>query len=361
MLGHLLDIRTLSKAQLEQLLLNAQSFVEVSTRDVKKVPALRGKTVVNLFLEPSTRTRTSFEIAGKRLSADVINISEGGSSVSKGETLLDTARTLQSMSPEILVIRHKESGSAHFLANYLESTAVVNAGDGQHEHPTQALLDCLTLMEHFKTVRKTSGIKSIEGLTVAIVGDIRHSRVARSNIWAHLLLGNRVRLVGPTTLLPAEFQCPTFLHNSLPQQSSRSQQRMPFSKSAPVPASSDLSISGSLECFHDLRKGLAGADVVMCLRLQLERQNEDFIPSLTEYSREFGVSEKILAAVAPHSVVLHPGPANRGIEASSEVLDGPRSLVTAQVTHGVAVRMAVLFALGTSQHERMGMGEEMRT
>lgn len=197
---HLLSIAELSRPELEAYLSNAKSFVEVGTRDLKKVPALRGKTIINLFMEPSTRTRASFEIAGKRLSADVVNVGGSDTSTSKGETLLDTARTLQAMSPDILVVRHKQSGAAHFLARYLKRAAVVNAGDGMHEHPTQAILDCLTLQQHF-----AARPQGISGLRIAIVGDIRHSRVARSNVYAHALLGNEVHLVGPPTLVPLEF------------------------------------------------------------------------------------------------------------------------------------------------------------
>ncbi|MBN8548886.1 MAG: aspartate carbamoyltransferase catalytic subunit [Deltaproteobacteria bacterium] len=314
MLKHLLGIEGLTLEQLEFLLGNAGQFVEVGTRELKKVPALRGKTIVNLFLEPSTRTRASFEIAGKRLSADTINIGASDSSVVKGETLLDTARNLEAMAPDILVIRHKESGAPHFLARHLTNTCVVNAGDGLHEHPTQALLDILTLRQHFKTKQR-----DVRGLKIAIVGDVRHSRVARSNIWAHRLLGNQVTLVGPPTLVPAEF--------------------------------ADVrSFGGSLKIEHNLARGIEGADVVLCLRMQLERQTEHFVPTLEEYSHEYCVSERMLSRYAPDSVVLHPGPANRGTEISGEVLDGKRSLVTQQVNNGVAVRMAVLFALATGSH-----------
>ncbi|WKZ56783.1 MAG: aspartate carbamoyltransferase catalytic subunit [Bdellovibrionota bacterium] len=314
---HLLSIEGLTKQHLLRLVNNGREFVEVLQRDLKKVPTLRGKTVINLFLEPSTRTRTSFEIAAKRLSADAVNVSEGGSSIVKGETLLDTALTLQAMAPDILVVRHKESGAAHFLARHLRTTAVVNAGDGMHEHPTQALLDLLTLQQHFAAHNR-----SLEGLRIAIVGDIRHSRVARSNMWAHALLGNEVRLVGPRTLLPEYFA-------SLP------------------------GLRGNISLFHSLQEGIRDVDVVMCLRLQLERQSEFFIPSLEEYSREFGVTRTLLDACAPKAVVLHPGPANRGIEVSSEVLDSPRALMQQQVTFGVAIRMAVLLdaALGGEVEE----------
>jgi len=303
---HLLAIEGLSRDELYQYLENSQSFVEVSERDLKKVPALRGKTIVNLFLEPSTRTRTSFEIAAKRLSADTINVGASDSSVTKGETLLDTARNLEAMRPDILVMRHRESGSPHFLARHLTHTAVVNAGDGMHEHPTQALLDLLTLRQAFSGRRH-----GLEQLRIAVVGDVRHSRVARSNIHAHLLLGNEVTLVGPPTLVPRELGADCF--------------------------------GDAVRIAWDLREGLRGADVVMCLRLQLERQEERYVPTLEEYSREYCVSERVLRECAPDAVVLHPGPANRGTEISSEVMDGPRSLISRQVNNGVAVRMAVLF------------------
>jgi aspartate carbamoyltransferase catalytic subunit len=317
---HLLGIEGLSRDELYRYLDNAASFCEVSERDIKKVPALRGKTIVNLFLEPSTRTRTSFEIAGKRLSADTVNVGASDSSVTKGETLLDTARTLEAMRPDIIVVRHKESGAPQFLARHLTGTSVVNAGDGMHEHPTQALLDLLTLRQRFE--RRKQGI---EQLKVAIVGDVRHSRVARSTIWAHKLLGNEVTLVGPPTLVPSELRS---------------------------------AFGGGVTVDYDLRRGVHGADVVMCLRLQLERQSEHYIPSLEEYSREYGVNERLLRECAPDSVVLHPGPANRGTEISSEVMDGPRSLVTAQVANGVATRMAVLFLLATAVEERSAVRHE---
>lgn len=308
---HLLGIEGLSKEEILTYIQNAQSFVEVSERELKKVPPLRGKTVINLFLEPSTRTRSSFEIAAKRLSADLLNIGGTESSIVKGESLLDTARTLQAMAPHIIIMRHRESGAAHFLAQHLSSVSVVNAGDGMHEHPTQALLDCLTLQRHFGR---------LEGLKIAIVGDVRHSRVVRSNVWAHIALGNRVNLVGPPTLVPREFQGAKF-----------------FGK--------------GVQIFHDLRQGIEGADVVMCLRMQLERQKDAYVPSLEEYCRNYCINESLLGELAPNCVVLHPGPANRGLEVSSEVLDGPRSLVAQQVAHGVAVRMAVLFSLASGKRE----------
>ncbi len=322
MVDHLLGIQGLSKEEIYRHLDTAHSFVEISERQIKKVPTLRGRTVVNVFFESSTRTLASFDVAGKRLSADTINLSVGTSSVKKGETLLDTVRTLEAMNPDILVIRHSESGAPHFVARYLSHASVVNAGDGAHEHPTQALLDLLTLRQSFAARRRT-----IEGLKVAIVGDVRHSRVARSNVWGHIALGNRVALVGPSTLVPRELEG-TF-------------------------GSSLLSVH------HDLRRGLKDADVVVCLRMQMERQDEHFVPSLDEYSKEYCVTERVLQECCPDAVVLAPGPINRGTEISGEVADGPRSLISRQVNNGVAVRMAVLFLLAAS-HSRgvVGQSEE---
>ena len=310
---HLLGIEGLSKDEILHLVQGGSHFTEILTRDIKKVPALRGKTIINLFLEPSTRTRTSFELAGKILSADTINIGGSDSSTTKGETLLDTARTIEAMNPDILVIRNKESGAPHFLARHLKTTSVVNAGDGLHEHPTQALLDLLTLKQHFEPLNR-----DLCGLKVAIVGDVRHSRVARSNLHAHIALGNEVTLVGPETLVPRDFLA---------------------------------AFNNKVKIERDLSSGVEGADVVMCLRMQLERMDGNFVPSLEEYSHEYGVNEKLLKRFAPNCVVLHPGPANRGIEVSSEVLDGPRSLFRKQVNNGVACRMAVLFNLVTFSEE----------
>ncbi len=315
MVDHLLGIEGLSKTEIHRYLDAAHSFVEVSERDIKKVPTLRGKTIIHVFFEPSTRTLSSFDIAGKRLSADTINISASSSSVKKGETLLDTVRTLESMNPDVLVIRHSESGAAHFAARNLTRSSVVNAGDGAHEHPTQALLDLLTLRQHF-----ASSKRPIEGLRIGFVGDVRHSRVARSNIWAHIALGNEVRLIGPPTLVP-----------------------MDFARAFNSPL---------VNVVHDLREGLRDLDVVVCLRMQLERQSEHFVPNLDEYSKEFCVSERLLREFAPSSVVLHPGPMNRGTEISGEVADGPRSLIHRQVNNGVAVRMAVLYLLARTLDPR---------
>ena len=300
MVDHLLGIQGLSKSEIYRYLDTAHSFVEVSERDIKKVPTLRGKTIVNMFFEPSTRTLASFDIAGKRLSADTINVSIGSSSVKKGETLLDTVRTLESMRPDVLVMRHSESGAPQFASQYLENTSVVNAGDGQHEHPTQALLDLLTLRQHFKG-------RGIEGLKIGFVGDV----------WGHLALGNDVRLIGPKTLVPDDFARGTFG-------------------------------AGKVTVIDNLEVGLEGLDVVVALRMQLERQEEHYVPNLDEYSKEYCISERLLQKVAPNSIVIHPGPMNRGTEISGEVADGPRSLIRQQVTNGVAVRMAVLYLLARS-------------
>ena len=295
---HLLGLEGLSREEILYLIDTAASLKEISDREIKKVPTLRGKTVVGLFYEASTRTRTSFEIAAKRLSADYVNISSATSSATKGESLLDTARNIAAMRPDALVIRHAAAGAAQFLANRIECP-VINAGDGAHEHPTQALLDLLTVRDR---------IGRLTGLTVAIVGDILHSRVTRSNVHALRALGNRVRLIGPPTLLPAEAASWGEIH-------------------------------------HDLRRGLRDADVVMMLRLQRERQGRNYLPSLDEYSRYFCLTRAALDCAKPDAVVMHPGPINRGIEIASDVADGAASLIMQQVTNGVAVRMAVLFLL----------------
>ena len=304
--SHLLGIDGISREQVGYILDTAESFVEINERDVKKVPTLRGKTVINLFLEPSTRTRSSFEIAGKRMSADVINISEKASSVTKGESLMDTALTLQSMNPDIVVIRHPQSGAAHYLTKHLKKAAVVNAGDGLHAHPTQALLDALTIRQHFG---------KLEGLTMTLVGDVLRSRVARSNIVLQQLYGNKVRVVAPPTLAQRDFE------------------------------------SLGVEVHSDMASALEGADVVMSLRMKHEYLKDFFIPSLDEYVRRFLITEELLAKHCPNSVVLSPGPFMRGTEVSSEVVDGPRSLIAKQVTNGVAVRMAVMFILAAGGKE----------
>lgn len=313
---HLLSMADLSRQSLLKLVENGEQLLEVLARDIKKVPTLRGRTVVNLFLEPSTRTRISFEIAAKRLSADSITISGGGSSTEKGETLLDTARTMEAMGPDVVILRHKDSGAPNFLATQLQNTALVNAGDGMHEHPTQALLDLLCL--HRRLHRQRNGVRygvdagsTLSNLKVAIVGDVRHSRVARSAIIAHSLLGNHVRLVGPPTLVPLEF-------------------------------ASEQCFPGKIQVFHDLEAGLDDVDVIVCLRIQRERLAGNFFSSLAEYSAYFSVTEERIQRCSPKALVMHPGPANRGVEIASEVADGPRSLIRDQVKCGVAMRMAVL-------------------
>jgi aspartate carbamoyltransferase catalytic subunit len=320
----LLGIEDLSLEQIQLILNTAESFREVSTRPIKKVPTLRGKTVINLFFEASTRTRTSFEIAAKRLSADAINISVSNSSVAKGETLVDTARNLEAMAPDVIVIRHMSSGAPHQLAQACRAS-IVNAGDGAHEHPTQALLDAFTILENKKR---------IQGLKVAIVGDITHSRVARSNCLLLGKMGARVTVCGPPTLLPLEFE------KTLGRcQSGATEHEEP---------------RGSLRVTHQIDEALEGADVVMMLRIQLERQQEAFFPSIREYFRYYGLSAKRMRAAKPDAIIMHPGPINRGVEIDSDVADGPYSVILDQVTSGVAIRMAVLFLLagGSKEEER---------
>ncbi|GIW43422.1 MAG: aspartate carbamoyltransferase [Candidatus Binatia bacterium] len=302
---HLLGLEDFSREEILFFLDTAASFKEISERDIKKVPTLRGKTVVGAFFEPSTRTRVSFEIAAKRMSADFVSLSGTVSSVAKGETLLDTARNLAAMQPDVIVLRHPSAGAAHLLAKHLDC-AVVNAGDGAHEHPTQALLDLLTIRE-----RKGQ----FEGLVVAIVGDILHSRVARSNLYGLRALGAEVRLAGPRTLLPPEAGALAFTTT-------------------------------------DLGEAVRGADVVMVLRLQRERQVGNFIPSIDEYARYYCLNETHLAQAKPDVIVMHPGPLNRGVEIASEVADGPYSVILDQVSNGLAVRMAVLYLLGTRTRRR---------
>ena len=299
---HLLGIRELSAGEITHLLDTAETFRDVSRREIKKVPALRGRTIINLFFEPSTRTRTSFEIAAKRLSADAVNVSISTSSVTKGETLLDTARNLEAMAPDCIVIRHSMAGAPQHLAKMCNAP-IVNAGDGSHEHPTQALLDALTIREYKGR---------IEGLKVAILGDILHSRVARSNIYLLTKLGATVSIAGPGTLVPAEF--------------------------------ADL-VEQGLRIERHFEDAIEGADVVMILRIQRERQDAAFFPSMREYAVHYGLRPQHLERAAPEAIVMHPGPINRGIEISSEIADGNRSLILDQVTNGVAVRMAVLYLL----------------
>lgn len=303
----LLGIEELSVGEIQLILDTASSFKEIAARPIKKVPTLRGRTVVNLFFESSTRTRASFEIAEKRLSADTINFASTGSSVSKGESLLDTARTMEAMAPDILVMRHASSGAPHFVARMCRSK-VVNAGDGMHEHPTQALLDAFTIRE-----RKGK----LEGLRVAILGDILHSRVARSNLWLLGKVGAEVVLAGPPTLMP--------------------------------PGVERL----GARVARTVDEAVEGADVVMMLRIQTERLSGNAFPSAREYFRLFGLTPKRLARAQSDAILMHPGPMNRGVEIDSALADGPGSVILDQVTNGVAIRMAVLYLLagGTSEEE----------
>jgi aspartate carbamoyltransferase catalytic subunit len=296
----LLGIRDLSAAEIKGILDTAENFREINAREIKKVPTLRGKTVINLFFESSTRTRTSFELAAKRLSADAVNISVSSSSLSKGETLLDTALNLDAMAPDCIVVRHSSAGVPHQLAK-VSKAAIVNAGDGANEHPTQALLDAMTIREHKK---------KISGLNVAIIGDILHSRVARSNIHLLTKLGAKVRVAGPGTLVPEDFQ---------------------------------HLVDKNLLVAPNIEEAIEGTDVVMILRIQRERQDSAYFPTLREYAIHYGLTNERLDLAKKDAIVLHPGPMNRGIEISSEVADSSRSLILDQVKYGVAVRMAVLY------------------
>ncbi len=302
----LLGLEYLSAEEIITILDTARSFSEISTRPIKKVPALRGKTVVNLFYEPSTRTRASFELAEKRLSADIVNMNIATSSVKKGETLLDTVKNLCAYKIDVIVMRHAASGSTLYLARNIDSS-VVNAGDGQHEHPTQALLDIYTLREH---------LGELKDKKIVIVGDIMHSRVARSNIWGLQKLGARVAVVGPPTLIPRQIE------------------------------------EMGVEVSYDLIGALKDADAVNMLRIQREREKFSLFPSLKEYSKLFGLNSDKLKLLSPNVIVMHPGPINRGVELASNVADGPNSVILEQVTNGLAVRMAVLFLVtgGTSLH-----------
>ncbi len=302
----LTGLEGLSAEQIRTILDVAEPFKEISERPIKKVPVLRGKTIVNLFYEPSTRTRVSFEFAEKRLSADTVNISGTGSSVEKGENLVDTARNLEAMRIDMVVIRHGSSGAAQFLADRIPSN-VINAGDGQHEHPTQALLDMLTIRDH---------LGGIAGRRVCIVGDILHSRVARSNIWGLLKLGAEVAVCGPPTLIPKGIE------------------------------------ALGVQAFRRVEEAIEWADVLNVLRLQLERMKGGYVPSLREYNRFFGISLARLEKAPREILILHPGPMNRGVEIDSHVADGPHSVILQQVTNGVAVRMAVLYLLTGGSPER---------
>lgn len=300
---HLLGLEDVPADEITRILDNAAGMKNIFTRSVKKVPALRGKTVCSLFFENSTRTRTSFEIAAKRLSADVVNFNVATSSVAKGESILDTARTIQAMGVDYVVMRHSCPGTPHILSQRL-NMSVINAGDGAHEHPTQGLLDVFTVREKKQRV---------QGLKIAIVGDILHSRVARSNIHALTKLGAQVALVGPSTLVPREFE------------------------------------KLGCEIHHDLKSGIEGADVINLLRIQLERQRTNLFPSIREYRLLYGLTTERLKWAKPDVLIMHPGPVNRGVEISQEVADGPLSVIDEQVTNGIAVRMAVLYMLAGSQ------------
>ncbi len=296
----LLGIRNLSAEEIVGILNTAENFREINSREIKKVPTLRGKTIINLFFENSTRTRTSFELAAKRLSADAVNISVSSSSVTKGETLVDTALNLDAMQPDCIVVRHSSAGVPHQLAK-VSKAAIVNAGDGANEHPTQALLDAMTIREHKK---------KIDGLEVAILGDIIHSRVARSNIQLLTKLGAKVRVAGPKTLVPKDFE---------------------------------YLVEKNLTVTDHIEDAITGADVVMILRIQKERMDSAYFPTLREYSIHYGLTNERLDLARKDAIVLHPGPMNRGIEIASEVADSSRSLILDQVKYGVAVRMAVLY------------------
>ena len=297
---HLLGIEDLSVQDVELILKTSRSFKEISTRAIKKVPTLRGKTVINLFYEASTRTRSSFEIAAKRLSADAINFNVSGSSAKKGETLIDTGRNLQSMAPDIIVVRHGAAGAPHLLARYCKDSCIVNAGDGMHEHPTQALLDVLTILDHKER---------LDGLKVAIIGDIAHSRVARSNVLLLRKMKAQIWICGPPTLIPWEFE------------------------------QYEVSVT------YHMKEALENADVVMMLRTQRERQQEVFYPSVKEYFILYGLNKEKMKWAKKDAVVMHPGPINRGVEIDPELADGEYSVILEQVTNGVAVRMAILYLL----------------
>ena len=304
---HLLGLEGMSREDITLILDTAASFKEVLERPIKKVPPLQGKTIVNLFFESSTRTRISFELAERRLSADVVNFAAAGSSVSKGETLKDTARNIEAMKIDMVVIRHAAAGASHFLSRVVDAN-VINAGDGAHEHPTQALLDLMTLREKYG---------SLDGLHVGIVGDILHSRVARSNIFGLVTMGATVSVCGPATLIPNEIE------------------RL------------------GVNVFHDLGALIPQVDALNVLRIQMERQGAGYFPSLREYHRNFGVTKERVAVAKKPITIMHPGPINRDVELSADLADGEHSVILQQVTNGVAVRMAVLYLLGTSK-ERIG-------
>jgi aspartate carbamoyltransferase catalytic subunit len=296
----ILGLKDFSSEEISLILDTAESFKEISTRKIKKVPTLRGKTVINLFYEPSTRTRTSFEIAAKRLSADTINISASTSSVVKGETLIDTARNLESMNPDIIIIRHSAAGAPYILSRLLKQQSIINAGDGAHEHPTQSLLDMLT-------IREKKG--DLKGLNVAIIGDIAHSRVARSNIYGLLKMGAKVAICGPAMMIPRDIE------------------------------------KMGVSVHYRMEDAVRNADIIMMLRIQFERQTNDMFPSAREYSNFYCLNGNNIKLAKKDVLVMHPGPINRGVEIAPEIADGPYSVILEQVTNGVAVRMALLYLL----------------
>jgi len=308
---HIFGIEQLTEDDIRHILTIARSFREISTRPIKKVPTLRGKTIVNLFFEPSTRTRLSFEIAAKRMSADTFNISASTSSATKGETLIDTARNIQAMQPDAIILRHSCSGAPQLLARYLNAS-VINAGDGAHEHPSQGLLDMMTVLDH-------KG--HLDGLKVAIIGDIAHSRVALSDIIGFTRMGAKVHVAGPQTFIP--------IH---------------------------VSRLGATVC-DSVQDAVRGADVVMALRIQMERQNDSLIPSLREYSSFYGINRKLLDLAKSDVIVMHPGPINRGVELNPDIADGSKSVILDQVTNGVAVRMALLYLVLGGNKGNDGQGE----
>jgi aspartate carbamoyltransferase catalytic subunit len=306
---HLLGIKPLTVSEIRTILQIAESFLEISAREVKKVPTLRGKTIINLFFEPSTRTRSSFELAAKRLSADIVNFNLASSSAVKGESLKDTVLNLEAMSPDALIIRHRCAGVPHFISTFCRSP-IINAGDGAHEHPTQALLDAFTIQQEKK---------KIEGLKVVIVGDILHSRVARSNIFLLTKLGAKIVLVGPPPLLPLEFK------------------------------------SLGIEIDYDLERALEGADVVMMLRIQLERQQKNYFPSIREYRNLYALTKKRFKKAKKNAIIMHPGPINKGVELSTDMAESAESVILKQVENGIAIRMAVLYLLlGGKEREIIG-------
>lgn len=308
---HLIGIETLTKEEIETVIKVAESFRQILGRSVKKVPSLRGKTVVNLFLEPSTRTRVAFEMAAKRLSADVVTITSSASSLVKGETLRDTVQNIEALNADILVIRHAAAGSPYYLSQFA-TIPIINAGDGAHEHPTQALLDCMTLIDH---------LGDLKGRKVTILGDILFSRVARSNIWALTKLGADVTLVGPSTLVPQGF------------------------------TRWGVSVS------HDLQSALRDSDAVMLLRIQHERQGSSHFPSLGEYTSMFGLNKRRASWLKPEAIIMHPGPINRGVEIDSDLADSGRSVILQQVTNGIAIRMAVLYLCSGGQPDYVTLPE----